>query len=222
MKYIFIVLITIFSFNIYAFANPYQFKSMRIEYSAQSISSNLVMQGSEISAYDDYGNKSYVKTIETNRYISNTDTIFDKSKTVTILKDNWLYYANLLDSIGTKQEIKDIEDIGMNYGMAMSPNYLQKDKSDEQIMKDFVIENGGKWLGQKEFLNRKCWVYELNGFKQWIYKRVILKIESIDIENRYEKKAIDIQENIDIPDSLFDLPKGVQFKLIKSDDSENN
>lgn len=218
MKKLFLFLMISASITLFAKnEKQYEFKSMYIEYEIQTSGSMVNSNGSEKIWYDDYGNLSYTHTKE-----KTVTSVFghkseEERETISVLKGDWVYSADMKEKTGTKQNIKEIKEMGMMMGMAMTPNFAQPGKSEKQILMDFVKDNGGTWIGDEDYLGKKCWVFELMGTKQWMYKRLVLKVEGDMMGSKYVKKATKIDENPSIPAGKFEPPKGIEYELIDMD-----
>jgi hypothetical protein len=70
-----------------------------------------------------------------------------------------------------------------------------------------------KSIGTDTFLNRLCDVYDLEGFKIWYWKGLVLKKEmAIDGNHKIYEYATSIDEDYPIKSDEFQVPKNVQFK----------
>lgn len=68
-------------------------------------------------------------------------------------------------------------------------------------------------VGTDLFLNRLCDVYDLEGFKIWFWKGLVLKKEmAIDANQKIYEYATSINEDYPIKSDEFKAPKNVQFK----------
>ncbi len=218
MKNLFIALFLMAAVSLIAKnAKQYEFKSMYIEYVTEASGSMISSSGTETIWYDDYGNLSYTHTKEKSKTSVFGMSSEEEKETIGVLKGDWAYFADLKEKTGTKQNIKDLKEMGMMMGMAMTPKYAQPGKSEKQILKEFVEENGGKWIGEEDYLGKKCWVFEIMGTKQWMYKRLVLKVEGDMMGSKYVKKAVKIDENPSIPAGKFEPPKGFDYELIDLD-----
>ena len=63
------------------------------------------------------------------------------------------------------------------------------------------------------FLDKDCFVYEMTGTKQWMYKGEVLKMM---LGDKIMKQAVKIDEDVTIPDDKFKLPEGVTVTEIKN------
>lgn len=87
------------------------------------------------------------------------------------------------------------------------PDYDPK-KVAEQIM----IQNGGKKLGNENYMNYDCEVWQFLGSKTWVYKGVTLKIITDLAGMHIEKKATKVVFDVVIDESKFNLPN---YKIIE-------
>lgn len=218
MKKLIFFLMIVASINLFAKNNGmYEFKSMYIEYEVQVSGSMVNSNATESIWYGDFGNLSYTHTKETSKVSVFGQNSEEEKETISVLKGDWVFSADMKAKTGTKQNIKEVKEMGMMMGMAMTPNFAQPGKSEKQILMDFVKDNGGNWIGDDDYLGKKCWVFELMGTKQWMYKRVVLKVEGDMMGSKYVKKAIKIDENLNIPANKFEPPKGIEYELIDLD-----
>jgi len=219
MKYLFIALFLMATVSLIAKnEKQYEFKSMYLEYVTETSGSMVNSSGTETIWYDDYGSLSYTHTKEKSLVNVMGMKSEEEKETISVTKGDWGYFADMKEKTGTKQNIKELKEMGMMMGMAMAPKFTnQIGKSEKQVLMDFVKDNGGNWIGEEDYLGKKCWVYELMGTKQWMYKRVILKAEGDMMGSKYVKKAIKIDENPSIPASKFEPPKGIDYELIDLD-----
>lgn len=87
---------------------------------------------------------------------------------------------------------------------------------DDPTFRKKVEESGGKILGSESFLGKKCIVVEMSDSsgksemksKIWYYQGIPLKMSNA----YYLMEATDIQENVKIPDSKFEIPEGIKMK----------
>lgn len=87
---------------------------------------------------------------------------------------------------------------------------------DDATFRKKVEESGGKILGSESYLGKKCIVVELSDSsgksemktKIWYYQGIPLKMSNA----YYHMDAVDIQENVNIPDSKFEIPEGIKMK----------
>lgn len=192
----------------------YEFKSMYIEYEVSMIGPMMTNNGTEVVWYDDFGNLSYTHSKEKSKVSMFGQNSEEEKESISVLKGDWVYSADMKTKSGTKQNIKDLREMGMMMGMAMTPKFAQPGKSEKEILMEFVKDNGGTWIGEQDYLGKKCWVFELMGTKQWMYKRVVLKVEGDMMGSKYVKKAIKIDENPSIPSDKFEPPKDINYELI--------
>ncbi|MBJ2174064.1 hypothetical protein JBL43_07440 [Aureibaculum sp. A20] len=83
-----------------------------------------------------------------------------------------------------------------------------------------MIKNlNGKMIGEEDYMGYKCEIWEAMGVKQWVYKHFTLKIESTVMGITTSKKATNIQFDINVPDSNFELP---DFPIKKTENFFSN
>jgi outer membrane lipoprotein-sorting protein len=129
-----------------------------------------------------------------------------KSKNLTIIKGNEAWVIDLTTKTG-------------NYGKdSKLTNKSQAEvvhAKDDATFRKKVEESGGKILGSETFLDKKCTVVELSDSsgksemktKIWYYQGIPLKMSNA----YYRTEAIDIRENVEIPDSKFEVPEGIKI-----------
>ncbi|MCH7504889.1 hypothetical protein IID04_04580, partial [PVC group bacterium] len=67
----------------------------------------------------------------------------------------------------------------------------------------------GRQIVQDDFFGRSCHVYESKDSKYWVWNNLLLK-EEIRIANRYLlTEVLEIQENIELDESLFEIPEHI-------------
>ncbi|MBL7905952.1 MAG: hypothetical protein JNL22_13095 [Bacteroidales bacterium] len=128
-----------------------------------------------------------------------------EEKSAMISRDGWSYMINLTDQTGFKS--KDTES--------------DEDPTDKILPEDNVTfrqmieKEGGKILGNENFLGKDCIVVEITEneegrslpTKMWYYKGIPLKMAN----SFYTMEATKFEENITIPDSRFEIPAGIKI-----------
>jgi hypothetical protein len=127
----------------------------------------------------------------------------EKQETLAIEDKDWSYNIDLLSKTGTKGNMKEMKEMATAMAAAFATNI---DLKNLKTLKDFVEKNGGKMLPNETILGKECTVYEMMGIKSWLYKGVILKAMMGD---KLMKNAVKVEENVDIPESIFEVPKGI-------------
>lgn len=87
---------------------------------------------------------------------------------------------------------------------------------DDATFRQKIEESGGKILGEEAVLGKNCMVIELSDpsgqsamkSKIWYYNGVPLKMKN----DFYDMEAVDIQENVKIPDDRFEVPAGIKMQ----------
>lgn len=83
-------------------------------------------------------------------------------------------------------------------------------KSDDaQTFRQMIEKEGGKILGNEDFIGKDCILVELmnegNKSKMWYYKGIPLKMEA----KGYKMEVTKLEEGVSIPDSKFKVPSGI-------------
>lgn len=85
---------------------------------------------------------------------------------------------------------------------------------DAETFRQMIESEGGKVLGNEDFLGKNCIVTELtedeNTVKMWYYKGIPLKMES----KSYTMEATKFEESVSIPASRFEIPAGIKITEI--------
>jgi ribosome biogenesis SPOUT family RNA methylase Rps3 len=142
-------------------------------------------------------------SIETESYTElNNSKISEKS--LAIYDKEWTYIINLKDKTGVKMKEDQAEDDPMDMI-----------KSDDNItFRQMIEKEGGKIIGNEQFLGKDCIVVEMKQegqiSKMFYYKGIPLKIES----PAYTMEAIKFEENITIPVSKFTIPTGITLSEV--------
>lgn len=85
---------------------------------------------------------------------------------------------------------------------------------DPETFRQMIESEGGKILGNENFLGKNCIVAELNEdgntAKMWYYKGIPLKMES----KSYTMEATKFEESVSIPAGRFELPADIKITEI--------
>lgn len=130
-----------------------------------------------------------------------------KSKDLTIIKGKEAWIIDLYSKTGYYG--------GESKLLNTSQAEIVQAKDDATFRKK-VEESGGQILGSENFLGKKCIVVELSDSsgksemktKIWYYQGIPLKM----INAFYNMVATEIQENVKISDSTFEVPEGIKMK----------
>ncbi len=79
-----------------------------------------------------------------------------------------------------------------------------------------LIEEAETSIGQEEILGRPCNIYEEEGFKHWVWKGLLLKEESHLERIIQVTVAVQIEEEIEVPQALFELPEGMTAQTMEA------
>ncbi|GBD87309.1 hypothetical protein BMS3Abin03_01238 [bacterium BMS3Abin03] len=123
------------------------------------------------------------------------------SNILKIINNDVQYVIDLDEKNGTKMENPLIEKL---YELSNQINYSE---FGEQI----ILINGGIEIGKEIVADRKCTIYDFpkRRSKSWVWNWISLKTESHSGGVDIVTVAANIEENIDVPDSLFSPPKDV-------------
>jgi hypothetical protein len=130
-----------------------------------------------------------------------------KSHDLTIIKNEEAWLINLEQKTGYKAGKSGI--LNQNQSEIINTD-------DDATFRQKIGESGGKIIGDEKVLGRKCIVIELpdpsgqSGMKSriWYYNGVPLKMKN----DFYDMEAVDIQENVTIPDDRFEVPSGIKMQ----------
>ncbi|HAQ39245.1 MAG TPA: hypothetical protein DCX89_01775 [Saprospirales bacterium] len=87
---------------------------------------------------------------------------------------------------------------------------------DDATFRQKIEESGGKIVGEEAVLGKNCLVIELPDpsgksamkTRLWYYNGVPLKMKN----DFYDMEAVDIQENVKIPEDIFKVPAGIKMQ----------
>jgi hypothetical protein len=119
-------------------------------------------------------------------------------ETLVFTEGCWMYNIDLSSKTGAKTNVEEANKMALAFGEVA--------KVSEAGLPEFVKKNGGKMIGNEMFLGKNCVVFEMFGFTQWMYKGVVLKTMAGSV---VVKKATKIEENAEVPSSLFTVPEGI-------------
>ncbi len=122
-------------------------------------------------------------------------------KSLAIYDKEWAYIINLKDKTGIKMKEDQTEDDPMD-----------RIKSDDNVtFRQMIEKEGGKIIGNEQFLGKDCIVIEIKQegqtSKMWYYKGIPLKVEG----KSYTMEATKFEENVAIPASKFTVPNGIKL-----------
>lgn len=179
----------------YAATKRYEIQSGTVEYSTSTQGSMMgittTSKGSKKIAFKEWGN---VEMIETDETTTTTMQGTEKRHSLTKFDNMNLYSVDEKNKIIIKNE-------------TFHDSYVQSNKNFTQYGRDMLKKNGGKLIGHEKILGYPCEVWEWNGAKIWVYKGVMLQVESSVMGVSTKETAIKAQFNTSIPTSRFALPK---------------
>lgn len=178
-------------------AKMFKVKSGHIEY---KLTGNTV--GTKTLWWDDYGYKQ-------NELIKSTTTVkvfgienVEHTNTQKFQRGDDFWTINYLDETSYHSRVSGAQQMGQS----VENNYT--DSEQKEMSEDFLNGMGGNIEGTEKFLGRSCEIMNIMGSKSWIYKGIALKSESNVMGISTNETAISFEENIAIPASRFQQPKG--------------
>ena len=175
----------------------YELKSAIIK-----MKSSKQVLGSDIESIiyiDDYGDK-YCNITDTKLQYKSTLIV---TRSINITRNDYTYNYNPEKKTGTKSKNKG------NF----NPMHFDFAKMDAQSM----ATNGITKQGETECLGRVCEVYvlenaalEMKG-RYEVWNKIPLRLSTQIGESQIEMYATDLQENVVIPKSVYDLPNDIEF-----------
>jgi hypothetical protein len=183
--------------------NQFAIKSGYVEY---ELTGNTA--GTKKFWWDNYGEKSRTEIKSTTTII-----IFGISKTeeqhsisVTNGTDN--YSWDLIKGTAFKTSNEEYEEISKEITEDMTEAEI------EQMGQDIIDALGGERLGTEKFLGKKCEVLKVMMAKVWIYKGIPLKSEARMLGISSSEKAVELKENIIVPNQTFIPDLKIEFQVI--------
>ncbi len=122
-----------------------------------------------------------------------------KSSTLTLLQGKWIYNINLETKTGTKME------------NPMHQAFTETDPG--EMGRTMLKKMGGKKIGEEAVLGKMCEVWEVKSMntKSWVWKNINLKTETNMMGMTMNITAINIQENVTIPEDKLSIPADAQI-----------
>jgi len=128
---------------------------------------------------------------------------------ITMIKDGYIYSANMAVKQGTKINMADMDNI-------QAVNFLNLT---DDIKKKYQIQANG----MQQVAGKNCNRYEMSFTTQgqnvkgtvWVWQGLTLKSVINVAGNQVEEEATEIQEGADIANEKFELPAGVTFTEMK-------
>ena len=157
--------------------------------------------------FDDYGMKYYEEENSTSTIKMFGITNTEKEHTIMIMDGENFYDIDMLTKTGSKGILPSMEQL---QDMVDEMTKVEQKQFADDIMNSF----GGKSLGTEKFLGKTCEVMEIMGMKSWIYNGLTLKSEVEVMGIVTNETATSFKENIKVPASRFDPPKGITYEDI--------
>ncbi len=166
------------------------------------LKSSKPILGSDVEStiyFDDYGDK-YCNITDTKLKYKNTTIV---TGSISITKNDYTYTYNPEKKTGTKSRNKG------NF----NPMHIDFSKMDAQSLES----NGIRKVGQSVYLGRDCDVYEMENpslemtGRYEVWNKIPLKYFTKIGSSQIEMYVTEIDENALVPESIFDLPKDVEF-----------
>ena len=132
-----------------------------------------------------------------------------KSSTIIISADGWEYILNPDTKTGMK----------IKSGKADEDDPFENIKpEDEQTFRQMIEKEGGKIVGNEDFLGKNCIIVEMiieeQTTRMWYYKGIPLKISNPE----QSMEATKFEENVSIPDNVFSVP--AEYKISEMPDMD--
>jgi len=122
----------------------------------------------------------------------------------TVISGDYVYTWDSMTGMGTKVKV-DMDENNQNI------NYNNLDK--EMMAKYNMVEEG-----TEEIMGKTCKVFTMNyqGVKSttWVYKGMALKSESVVAGVKTTYEVIKMEEGVEPPADVFELPDNIEFKDI--------
>ena len=156
---------------------------------------------SSVQYFADFGEKESAETVMS--FQGQTLTVF------TMMKDGYVYSANITLKQGTKVNLASMEDY-------KNVNYLNLT---DDIKKKYQIQS----KGTEQVLGKTCNLYDMNFTTQgqsvsgtvWVWNGLVLKSKINAAGTIAEEETTEIQEGARIANEKFELPEGINFMEIK-------
>jgi len=191
-KLLFLTLLSVFLLTqgLYAVSKRYNVESGIVTYTISGGGNIMGMtnetHGHKTLYFEDYGNVEVQETEQTIAVMSRIDKRHDLIK----IQNGMVYSVDFERKLITKQD--------------MSKMMNNKDMS--KIGKEMLKNMGGKKVGTGTVLGLPCEVWEIMGSKSWIYKGVMLKIESNVMGMIHKEEATEAKFGVSIPSEKLKLP----------------
>lgn len=184
------------------------FSTMRIEFETKANFGGVETIAREIQWIDIKNNRTATQTHSETKGMG----ITQKEEQLTIDDGEWVYTIDLVNKTGTRMKVGEYKEMAQAMGQFIRPDFKN--------LEEFVKQNGGKMLPNETFLDKECTVFEVFGMKQWLYKGQVLKAE---MNGQVMRQAIKIDENVSIPNEVFEIPESIQIEEADlSEDASND
>ncbi len=175
-------------------AKRYEVKSGIVEYKIEGGGSlfgfSTKTQGNAKLYFKEWGNTELKEINEKNVAMGQTTT----SHNIMKIDHGTVYNVNEEDKVIIKSDI------------AMLKQMDKEGKNISSMGKDMMKQMGGKKIGSEKVLGYLCEIWEIMGSKIWIYKGVVLKIETNMMGIKHLEVATKAKFGVKIPDEKFKLP----------------
>ncbi len=154
--------------------------------------------GTQTLYFDEWGFKNAViQTMEVGK---------TKVQTHIIITEGWTYQINKTENRYIKVKNDDSEKYRKLY---------EKYKNNDDATAALLKEAGGKLIGKEKFMEKECDIWDMTqqNSKNWLWKGLILKSVMSTPFGELIFEATKINLNTAIPDSVFEIPKNVEFKI---------
>lgn len=137
--------------------------------------------------------------------VSTMEMMGVKTITTNVIKDGYSYSYNNQAKEGQKIKINPNSTEQLNYN-----------ELDEQAMKNYNM----KKLANEKVMDKDCEVYSMDysgvKSKTWIWQGIAVKMESEAMGIPVKMTVTKIQDGVEPPASVFELPKDITFKEISA------
>jgi hypothetical protein len=176
--------------SLYANSKRYDIASGVVSYQTSTSGTLLGFgtnsKGSKTLYFKEYGNIE----VQESRSSSSSMKESEESHSLTKFENGMVYVVDFRKKVIIKKDMRS----------------LMEDKNMHAMGKDMLKKMGGKKIGSGKVLGYTCEIWEAMGSKMWLYKGVLLKLESNILGIHTTEIATKANFNTSIPDAKFSLP----------------
>lgn len=203
-----LVFLTAIVYSTISIAQKQEYKQFAVKsgYVEYELSGNTT--GTKKFWWDDYGAKSRTEIKSTT-----TIKIFGRSSkeeqnSISITDGTTNYAWDLIKDTAYKTTNEEYVDMGKELTKDMTEAEI------EQMGQDIIDALGGERLGTETILGKKCEVLKVMMAKVWIYKGIPLKSEARMLGISSSEEAVELMENIIVPNQTFIPDLKIEFQVI--------